>query len=217
MTAGASRGDAGDPRIRSTARSSAASPPTASSTTGRCARSIDRGPLLDRRGARRRISSIISATARSDRRPARGGRRQHRLLSLTRYLDAAGRPHQSGPTIALIYATGLIARGGGAAARSASNGMLGADTVIDAFRQARARSRGARHPVPHRQPRRLGGRVGVDLARGGAGQGGGQAGHRQHGRCRGLGRLLHRRRRRQDRRRAGDPHRLHRRASPARC
>ncbi|HXP29639.1 MAG TPA: signal peptide peptidase SppA [Stellaceae bacterium] len=57
------------------------------------------------------------------------------LLSLARYLDAAGEPHSSGPTVALIYASGLIARGGGSGPLGGS-GILGANKVIEAFRKA---------------------------------------------------------------------------------
>jgi protease-4 len=58
------------------------------------------------------------------------------LVSLTRYLDTAGRPHQSGPTVAVIYGTGLITRGDSSSNPLSGSGILGADTLARAFRQA---------------------------------------------------------------------------------
>jgi protease-4 len=57
-------------------------------------------------------------------------------LSLARYLDQAGPPHQSGPTIALIYATGLMARGGGSDNPLTGDHVMGADDVTRAFKLA---------------------------------------------------------------------------------
>ena len=58
------------------------------------------------------------------------------LVSLQRYLDGAGRPHQSGPTVAVIYGTGLIGRGDSSSSPLSGAGMMGADTMARAFRQA---------------------------------------------------------------------------------
>ena len=58
------------------------------------------------------------------------------LVSLETYRDQAGAAHQSGPTVALIYATGMLARGGGD-----GNGLTGSESATDAltrgFRLAR--------------------------------------------------------------------------------
>jgi protease-4 len=58
------------------------------------------------------------------------------LLPLARYLAASGRPHRSGPTVALIYATGEIDRGGGGDDPLLGQGGGGANAVIRALRQA---------------------------------------------------------------------------------
>jgi protease IV len=58
------------------------------------------------------------------------------LISLSRYLDGAGRPHRSGPKIALIYATGLITERGGASSPLLGNARISADKLGRAFRQA---------------------------------------------------------------------------------
>ena len=73
---------------------------------------IDRGPfiadeaqaagLVDRIGYRDEAISAARGKAGSGA----------EFLSIWRYLDGAGRPHDSGPTIALIYGTGMVTAGG---------------------------------------------------------------------------------------------------------
>jgi protease IV len=59
-------------------------------------------------------------------------------LSLARYFDAVGAPHRNGPTVALIYATGLMARGGGDNGNPIfGSGIMSADEVTRAFALAR--------------------------------------------------------------------------------
>ncbi len=58
------------------------------------------------------------------------------LVSLRRYLDRAGRPHQSGPTIAVIYGTGLITRGSSSTNPLSGSEVMGADSLTRAFRMA---------------------------------------------------------------------------------
>jgi protease IV len=58
------------------------------------------------------------------------------LTQLTRYLDAAGRPHQSGPTVAVIYGTGLITSGTSNSNPLSGSTLLGADSLARAFRLA---------------------------------------------------------------------------------
>jgi protease-4 len=96
---------------------------------------IDRGPffadeakaahLVDRIGYR------DQAIARAHERAGSGAE----LVSLSRYLDGAGRPHDSGPKIALIYGTGLIVAGDGASSLGGSTEMS-AREMTRAFRQA---------------------------------------------------------------------------------
>lgn len=73
---------------------------------------IDKGPFLaDDAKAEHLIDRIgyrDEAVARAHERAGAGAE----LTSISRYLRGAGRPHASGPTIALIYGTGLISRGG---------------------------------------------------------------------------------------------------------
>jgi protease IV len=63
-----------------------------------------------------------------------------KLVSLSRYLDTAGRPHESGPTIALIYGKGIITGGDSSANPLSGSTVLGAESLARAFRQAAADS-----------------------------------------------------------------------------
>ena len=96
---------------------------------------IDRGPfsadeaktahLVDRIGYR------DEAITRAHERAGSGAE----LVSLSRYLDGAGRPHDSGPKIALIYGTGLIVAGDGSSSLG-GNQEMSAREMTRAFRQA---------------------------------------------------------------------------------
>ena len=222
MTGAAARRDRSAPRPRSPARSCAASRAARKLPEAAAARTDRPRPAVRRRGqgggsGRPSRLSRRGASPRRERAAGSGAE----FLSLSRYLDrrraaACERPddradlrhrhdHRS-------EGTGEPAPGDGGFERQQGRAAPSAPRV--------ARQGCARDPVPHRQPRRLGGRLGDDLARDRAGARARQAGHRVDGRCRRLGRLLHRRAGRQDRRRAGDADRLDRgrrrqvRASP---
>ena len=96
---------------------------------------IDRGPFLTQEAVDAHLVDRIGyrdqAEAEAKQRAGSGAR----LLSLANYLDRVGHPHRSGPTIALIYGTGLIQRGGSGGALAAG-GFMGADTMTRAFNQA---------------------------------------------------------------------------------
>jgi protease-4 len=97
---------------------------------------IDRGPLLaaeaveakliDRLGYRDEIMAHARARAGSGA----------EFLSLASYLDRAGHPHHEGATIALIYGTGLVVRGGGAANPLSGSNVMAASEMTRAFRAA---------------------------------------------------------------------------------
>jgi len=97
---------------------------------------IDRGPLLadearqaklvDRLGYR----DELIADARSRAGPGA------ELTSLTTYLDRAGRPHQQGATIALIYGSGLIQRAASSANPLVQSEVMAATEIGRAFRAA---------------------------------------------------------------------------------
>src|SRR6266851_5570962 len=60
------------------------------------------------------------------------------LLRPLPYLDRAGRPNREGPTIALIYGTGIIQRGESTDNPLSGSGVLGAESAAHAFRTALA-------------------------------------------------------------------------------
>ena len=96
---------------------------------------IDRGPLLanealeahliDRIGYRDEVVARVRERAGADA----------KLVPLSLYLAGAGRPHRSGPKIALIYGTGLLTSGDGTAPLL-DTAELGARAVGRAFQQA---------------------------------------------------------------------------------
>jgi protease-4 len=59
-----------------------------------------------------------------------------KLLYLQKYLERAGRPHEKGDKVALIYGVGAVQRGNGGFS-PISGSAMGSDTVAGAFRAAR--------------------------------------------------------------------------------
>jgi protease-4 len=57
-------------------------------------------------------------------------------VSISRYLESAGHPHDSGPTVALIYGTGLVTTGSGTSSPLLDDTELSAREVGRALRQA---------------------------------------------------------------------------------
>src|SRR5215212_8363944 len=97
---------------------------------------IDRGPFFAEEakaaGLVDRVGYRDEAIARARERAGSGAE----LVTLSRYLDGAGRPHDSGPKIALIYGTGTITAGGGNASPLSGESEMTAREVTRAFRQA---------------------------------------------------------------------------------
>jgi protease IV len=97
---------------------------------------IDRGPLFADEALAARLVDRIGyrdeAIAAARKRAGAGAQ----FVTLSRYRDGAGRPHDSGPKIALIYGTGLITAGSGAATPLIGDAELSARGVARAFRQA---------------------------------------------------------------------------------
>ncbi|HEV2099443.1 MAG TPA: signal peptide peptidase SppA [Stellaceae bacterium] len=97
---------------------------------------IDRGPLLadealraslvDRLGYRDDVIAATHKLAGSDA----------ELVSLPTYLARTKRPNRQGERIALIYGSGLIVRGGGAAGPLSGSAEMAADRITRAFRDA---------------------------------------------------------------------------------
>ncbi len=97
---------------------------------------IDRGPLLGQDALNAKL--VDGLVYRDDvyaKVKARAGAGAD-LVYLQRYLERAGRPHQSGKTIALIYGVGDVLRGKSAFDPVFGSPTMGSDTVAAAFRAA---------------------------------------------------------------------------------
>ncbi|MCS7025920.1 MAG: signal peptide peptidase SppA [Bryobacteraceae bacterium] len=58
------------------------------------------------------------------------------FLYLSKYLDRVGRPHSSGPVVALIFGVGPVMRGKSEFSPTDGTSTMGSDTITAAFRQA---------------------------------------------------------------------------------
>jgi protease-4 len=94
---------------------------------------VDRAPLpagaAKTAGLIDRIAYRDEAQARARQRAGDGAR----LVTLSRYLTTAGRPHTSGAKIALIYGTGLITRTGSGASAFSEDTEFTARAIARAF------------------------------------------------------------------------------------
>jgi len=97
---------------------------------------IDRGPFLGREALEARLVDGLAyrdEVYEKAKKTAGGGAE---LLPLGAYLSSAGRPHQSGRTIALIYGVGSVHRGKSGADPLTGGPSMGSDTLTAAFRAA---------------------------------------------------------------------------------
>jgi protease-4 len=97
---------------------------------------IDRGPVL---GPEALAAHLVDGLAYRDevmsqvKQKAGSG---SQLLYFQRYLERAGRPHDKGKSIALIYGVGGVQRGKSEYDPTSGSGTMGSDTVSAAFRAA---------------------------------------------------------------------------------
>lgn len=97
---------------------------------------IDRGPFLDREALDAKLIDRIGYYDEvTDAARERGGANSE-LLETADYLDAAGPPHRTGPTIAVIYGTGSIQRGSNGVDPLMGGTSMGSDDIADAFAEA---------------------------------------------------------------------------------
>ena len=96
---------------------------------------IDNGPYLGKEAV---DAHLVDGLAYRDevydqvKRKAEGAK----LLYLSKYLEAAGRPHQKGKTVALVYGVGQVTRGTSDYDPTSGSGSMGSDTVAAALRAA---------------------------------------------------------------------------------
>lgn len=99
-------------------------------------RIADRGPLSAAEAAE---ANLVDGLAYRDEVYAQVRERagaSASFLSLSEYLDRAGRPHREGTAVALIYGVGSIRRGESRYLPAAGRFVMGPDTVAAAFRDA---------------------------------------------------------------------------------
>jgi protease-4 len=97
---------------------------------------IDQGPFLDREALDAKLIDQLGYYDEVTQAAEERGGAASELLEIRDYLDAAGRPHRSGPTIAVIYGTGTIQRGSSGVDPLMGGTSMGSDDVADAFRDA---------------------------------------------------------------------------------
>ena len=97
---------------------------------------IDQGPFLDREAMDAKLIDQLGYFDEVPRRPRNAAAPGPNCWKPADYLDAAGHPHRSGPTIAMIYGTGTIQRGSNGIDPLMGGTSMGSDDVVDAFRDA---------------------------------------------------------------------------------
>lgn len=97
---------------------------------------VDRGPFLGQEAVE---AKLVDGLAYRDDVYAKVKQRAGKdaeMLSLSAYLERAGRPHASGKAIALIYGAGAVQRGRSQFDPLFGSASMGSDTVAAAFRAA---------------------------------------------------------------------------------
>ncbi|MBI4904708.1 MAG: signal peptide peptidase SppA [Acidobacteria bacterium] len=96
---------------------------------------IDRAPLLGQEALQ---AKLVDGMAYRDEiyEKVKAKASGAELLYLSKYLDRAGRPHDKGPVVALIYGVGAVVRGKSDFNPLQGSGVMGSDTVAAAFRDA---------------------------------------------------------------------------------
>jgi protease IV len=97
---------------------------------------FDRGPYLGQEAVK---AGLVDGLAYRDEVYDRVGKRaggDPSYLKLATYLERAGRPHEKGDTVALIFGVGGVQRGRSGSASVFGEETMGSDTVTGAFRSA---------------------------------------------------------------------------------
>jgi protease-4 len=97
---------------------------------------VDRGLLLPDEALQAHLIDHLGYRDEAEAAAKARAGKEAQLVTTLSYLDRAGRPHEKGPTIALIYGTGLIQRGTSTSNPFSESGLMGADTVSRAFDKA---------------------------------------------------------------------------------
>src|SRR5262249_57171955 len=103
---------------------------------------VDRGPYLGQEAVEAKlVDGLAYRDEVYDKVKTKAGA-DSRLLFLSEYLERAGRPHEKGQTVALIYGLGGVSRGKDDYDPLSGSFTMGSDTVPPAFRAAGPRQDG---------------------------------------------------------------------------
>ena len=97
---------------------------------------VDRGPFLGKEAVDAGLVDGLGYRDEVYAKVKKKGGEGAKFLFLRQYLKRAGRPHQEGKTIALIYGIGGVSRGGNGYSPMTGEATMGSDSVAAAFRQA---------------------------------------------------------------------------------
>lgn len=97
---------------------------------------VDHGPYLGKEGLDAKLVDGLAYRDEVYDKAKQQAGKDAQYLYLTKYLEGAGRPHQSGKTVALIYGVGSVQRGQSNFDALTGGGSMGSDTVTAAFRAA---------------------------------------------------------------------------------
>lgn len=97
---------------------------------------VDKGPYLGKEAVDARLVDGMAYHDEIYQKVKQKGGGDAELLFLDKYLDRAGRPHSSGPVVALIFGLGGVQRGKSEFNPLQGSATMGSDTVAGAFRQA---------------------------------------------------------------------------------
>lgn len=97
---------------------------------------VDHGPYLGKEGLDAKLVDGLAYRDEVYDQAKKKAGEGAQFLYLTKYLEGAGRPHQRGKTVALIYGVGAVQRGKSNFDALTGGGGMGSDTVTAAFRAA---------------------------------------------------------------------------------
>jgi len=97
---------------------------------------VDHGPYLGKEGLDAKLVDGLAYRDEVYDQVKKKAGEGAQFLYLTKYLEGAGRPHQRGKTVALIYGVGAVQRGKSNFDALTGGGGMGSDTVTAAFRAA---------------------------------------------------------------------------------
>lgn len=97
---------------------------------------VDKGPYLGKEAIAAKLVDGVAYRDEVFDKVKQKGPAGSEFLYLAKYLERAGRPHSSGPVVALIFGVGGVQRGKSEYSPASGSGSMGSETVTAAFRDA---------------------------------------------------------------------------------